>query len=197
MVNRNQAAAPQRTEDEMPELPKFEISHIGIFVYDMESMRQFYTGLLGFKVMDAGELGTGRRLTFLSKDPKDHHQIVLVSGREKGTRSTINQITFRVASIKEVRAMHDLLVAKKVDGIDPVDHGNAWSVYFMDPEGNRLEVFCDTPWYVAQPRRARLDLSLSDKAIEEATYKSIAEDPTTRPLAEWRDEKRREFSLAN
>ena len=177
----------------MPDLPKWELSHIGIFVTDMDRMRDFYTRLLGFKVMDAGKLRSGLRLTFLSKDPKDHHQIVLVAGREKGTRSTINQITFRVASIKEVRVMHDILVASKVDGIDPVDHGNAWSVYFLDPEGNRLEFFCDTPWYVAQPRRERLDFSLSDAEIEEKTRKSLADDPTTVPFAEWRDRKRKEF----
>ena len=185
------------TEDDMPDLPKWELSHIGIYVTDMDRMREFYTRLLGFKVMDAGELRNGLRLTFLSKDPKDHHQIVLVAGRRDGTPSTINQITFRVASIKEVRAMHDLLVASKVDGIDPVDHGNAWSVYFLDPEGNRLEFFCDTPWYVAQPRRTRLDFSLSDKEIEEATRRSIADDPTTRPFAEWRDEMRKELGLPN
>ena len=175
----------------MSELPKWELSHVGLYVTDMNRMRDFYTGLLGFKVMDAGG-----RLTFLSKDPKDHHQIVLVSGREQGTRSTVNQITFRVASIKEVRAMHDLAVANKVDGVDPVDHGNAWSVYFMDPEGNRIEFFCDTPWYVAQPHRVALDFSLTDKEIEEATYKRIAGDPSTRPFSQWRDEKRRELGLA-
>jgi len=179
----------------MSDLPNWELSHIGIYVTDMDRMRDFYTRLLGFKVMDAGELRNGLRLTFLSKNPKDHHQIVMVSGREKGTRSTINQITFRVASLKEVRAMHDLLVANKVDGIDPVSHGNAWSVYFLDPEGNRIEFFCDTPWYVAQPRRERLDFSLSDREIEEATWKSIADDPTTRPFQEWRDQKRRELGL--
>ena len=177
----------------MTELPKWELSHIGIYVTDMDRMREFYTGLLGFKVMDQGDLRNGLRLTFLSKDPKDHHQIVLVSGREQGTRSTINQITFRVASIKEVRTMHDVLVANHVDGIDPVDHGNAWSVYFLDPEGNRLEFFCDTPWYVAQPRRARLDFTLSDAQIEAATHQRIADDPTTVPFGEWRDRKRREF----
>ena len=177
----------------MPDLPKFELSHIGLFVTDMDRMRDFYTRLLGFKVMDAGELKNGLRLTFLSKDPKDHHQIVLVTGREKGTRSTVNQITFRVASIKEVRAMHDLAVASNVDGVDPVDHGNAWSVYFMDPEGNRIEFFCDTPWYTAQPHRVALDFSLSDKEIEEATHNRIAGDPSTVPFAQWRDQKRREL----
>lgn len=181
----------------MPELPKWELSHVGLFVSDMDKMRDFYTGLLGYKVMDAGELRSGVRLTFLSKDPKDHHQIVLVTGREKGTRSTINQITYRVASLKEVRAMYDLAVAHKVEGVDPVDHGNAWSVYFLDPEGNRLEFFCDTPWYVAQPHRVAIDFSLSDDEIAESTRKRIANDPTTQPFSDWREKKRRELGLQN
>jgi catechol 2,3-dioxygenase len=180
----------------MPELPKMEMSHVGIYVTDMAKMREFYTRVMGFKVMDSGEVRPGMHLTFLSKDPKDHHQIVLVSGRAPGSPSTINQITFRVASIKEVRAMYDLTVAQKIEGVDPVDHGNAWSVYFMDPEGNRLEVFCDTPWYVEQPRRAVLDFSLSDKEIEEKTYASISKHPSTRPFGEWRNEKRKEMGLA-
>ena len=181
----------------MQELPKWDLSHIGLFVTDMQRMRDFYIRLLGFKVMDEGALRKGSpRLTFLSKDPKDHHQIVLVEGREPGTRSTVNQITFRVASIREVRKMHDLAVANNVQGVDPVDHGNAWSVYFLDPEGNRLEFFCDTPWYVAQPHRVVLDFSLSDREIEAATHKRIAQDPTTRPFGAWRAQKRRELGLS-
>ena len=34
----------------------------------------------------------------------------------------------------------------------PVTHGNAVSVYFKDPEGNGIEIFCDTPWHVPQPQ---------------------------------------------
>ena len=181
----------------MTTLPKWTLSHIGLFVNDMARMRDFYTRLLGFKVMDEGQLRPGGpRLTFLSNDPKDHHQIVLVDGREPGARSTINQITYRVASIREVRKMHDLAVANQVDGVDPVDHGNAWSVYFLDPEGNRLEFFCDTPWYVAQPHRVVLDFSLSDREIREATRKRLAGDPTTQPFAAWRRRKRRELGFA-
>lgn len=170
----------------MTDLPKFEISHIGIFVRDMARMREFYTGLLGFRVTDNGTMRNGQELTFMSRDPRDHHQIVLVSGREERGASTINQITFRVGTLAEVRTMHDRLVAHEADRIDPVDHGNAWSVYFHDPEGNRLEVFCDTPWYVKQPRREPLDFSLSDEEIEKLTYERIKDDPSTRPFDEWR-----------
>ena len=38
-----------------------------------------------------------------------------------------------------------------------MNHGNAWSVYFRDPEGNRIEIFCDTEWYIEQPCVEDLD----------------------------------------
>lgn len=32
-------------------------------------------------------------------------------------------------------------------------------MYFRDPEGNRVEPFCDLPWYVDQPCIVSLDLA--------------------------------------
>ena len=42
--------------------------------------------------------------------------------------------------------------------LGPVTHGNALSVYFLDPEGNRVELLIDTPWYVPQPHRLVVDI---------------------------------------
>jgi len=52
----------------MPNLPQWEISPIGIDVTDMDRMRDFYTSLPGFKVMDAGAVRSGMRLTFSLSD---------------------------------------------------------------------------------------------------------------------------------
>ena len=97
----------------MADLPKWELSHIGLFVTDMKRMRDFYTGLLGFKVMDSGELRSGVHLTFLSKDPRDHHQIVLVTGREKGSRRNDALIEQKSADVGDalgnVRRVHQYL----------------------------------------------------------------------------------------
>ena len=46
-----------------------------------------------------------------------------------------------------------------------VTHGNAVSVYFKDPEGNGIEVFCDTPWNVRQPVLEPWDPSQSDAQV--------------------------------
>ena len=41
--------------------------------------------------------------------------------------------------------MHSLIKAEpEVTNISPINHGNAWAIYFQDPEGNRIEVFTDT-----------------------------------------------------
>ncbi|MGZ8230154.1 MAG: VOC family protein, partial [Burkholderiales bacterium] len=42
---------------------------------------------------------------------------------------------------------------------------NALSVYFHDPEKNRVELLIDTPWYVPQPCRIPVDLSLPDDEL--------------------------------
>jgi hypothetical protein len=33
----------------------------------------------------------------------------------------------------------------------PLNHGNALSVHFADPEGNTVEIYVDMPFYIAQP----------------------------------------------
>ena len=43
-----------------------------------------------------------------------------------------------------------------------MNHGNSWSLYFNDPEDNTVEIYMDTPWYVAQPFADDLDLDLPD-----------------------------------
>ncbi len=88
----------------------------------------------------------------------------------------MNQFSFKVGSLADLRTYYEAFVVDGIEGIDPVDHGNAWSVYFRDPEGNQLEVFTDTPWSVKQPRREVLDFSLSDEEIHEATLARFGDD---------------------
>ena len=46
-----------------------------------------------------------------------------------------------------------------------VSHGNALSVYARDPEGNRLELVIDLPYYTDQPCRIPFDLDRPDDVI--------------------------------
>lgn len=161
---------------------------MGMFVAEVARMEDFYTRLLGFTVTDRGRLGA-YDLVFLSREPAEHHQIVMVSGRPGEIPfNPINQISFRMAEFAGLREMHRRLLAEEVRELHPVSHGNALSVYFLDPEGNRIELFVDTPWYVAQPLRVPMDMSLPDAELWAWAEREARKLPGFKPVEEWRSE---------
>jgi catechol 2,3-dioxygenase-like lactoylglutathione lyase family enzyme len=185
----------------MSAVPSIAFSHVGIYVTDPAAMEAFYTGLFGFTVTDRGRLDTPRGpvdLVFLSRDPDEHHQLVLASGRPKEVAfNVINQLSFRVGGLADLRALHTRIAAdRRVTEIAPVTHGNAVSVYFRDPEGNRIELFFDTPWYVTQPLREPIDLALPDEVLMGMLEERARGLPGFRPHAEWRAEMARRMGVA-
>jgi catechol-2,3-dioxygenase len=174
-------------------VPSLAFSHMGIFVTDVARMEDFYTRVLGFTVTDRGDLGS-TRLIFLSRDPREHHQIVLASGRPGELRfNPINQISFRMAEFAGLREMHRRLEREGLAEISPVSHGNALSVYFRDPEGNRIELFVDTPWYVQQPLRVPMDMNLPDAELWAWAEAEARKLPGFKKVELWREEVAREM----
>jgi catechol-2,3-dioxygenase len=177
----------------MSQAPSIAFSHIGIYVTHMERMEAFYTRFLGFTVTDRGQLDTpagGVSLVFLSRDPTEHHQIVLATGRPADCGfNTINQISFRMANLGLLRALYNNMVTGdmrlEVSEVSPACHGNALSVYVRDPEGNRLELFVDTPWYVNQPLRVPFDFSLHDEQLWAWAENHAKSLPGFRPREQW------------
>ena len=168
--------------------PALEFSHVGIFVTDLDGMRDFYTRVLGFQVTDVGDLGA-IQLVFLSRDPREHHQIVLATGRPAELSfNVVNQISLRAGSLADLRSFYRILSGENAAELVAVTHGIAWSIYCKDPEGNRIEIFVDSPWYIAQPVREPLDLSLSDDRILADTEARVKGEPSFRPMADWRAE---------
>jgi len=167
---------------------------MGMFVTDLERMADFYTRLLGFSITDRGDMGS-LKFIFLSRNPQEHHQIVLVTGRPPSLPfNPINQISFRMAEFSGLREMHRRLVAEKVRELYPVSHGNALSVYFHDPEANRIELFVDTPWYTRQPQRIPMDMSLADAELWKWAEAEARKQPGFRPVEEWRDEMKKRMN---
>ncbi len=141
------------------------MTHMGINVIDIDMMVDFYTRVLGLSVSDLGFSDRLQcKLAFLTSDPGTHHQIVLVGSRAAGTESTVNQISFTVPSLDDLRAANRRLLDEGIEP-NPINHGNAWSVYFPDPEGNLIEIYLDAPFYVPQPQGEPLDLALGDDEI--------------------------------
>ena len=177
----------------MSQAPTISFSHIGIYVRDIVRMEAFYTRFLGFTVTDRGDLVTPHGkvgLLFLSRDPTEHHQIVLATGRPESIHfNTVNQMSFRVDSLATLRTLYMGMVAGDFKGdmseVSPACHGNALSVYVRDPEGNRLELFIDTPWYVNQPMRVPFDFSLDDASLWAWAESEARALPGFRPRADW------------
>jgi hypothetical protein len=68
------------------------------------------------------------------------------------------------------------------------NHGNALSLYFRDPEGNRLEVFWDTPWYISQPCIEPLDLSRPAAETLAEVEAFCRTQPGFKAAENWREE---------
>jgi catechol-2,3-dioxygenase len=170
--------------------PRLSFSHIGIHVHDLEPMVAFYTGLLGLEVTDRGQLPLpgDPQIVFLSADPEEHHQIALVEGRRDGgiESGVVNQISFHVKSLAELRAVKVAAEEAGVDRFLPISHGRGWSLYFPDPEGNGIECFVDAPWHVRQPVVDPLDLSLSDEEIRDRTEATYENTPDFQPMEHWK-----------
>jgi catechol 2,3-dioxygenase len=165
-----------------------KFSHIGLYVTDLPRMVDFYRGALRFTQTDSGGLGPVQ-LAFLSRYPAEHHQIVLATGRPADLAfNVVNQVSFRVPDLPTLRRFHQRLLAHGAGDVQPVTHGNAISVYCRDPEGNRLELFVDTPWYCEQPLREPVDFTESDEAIMRRTESIASRLPGFRSRDEWQAE---------
>jgi catechol 2,3-dioxygenase-like lactoylglutathione lyase family enzyme len=167
-----------------------QITHVGIFVRDMDRMLEYYIRMLGLMLTDRGPYYRGGEIAFLSRKADEHHQVVFASGRPPGEKSTINQISFLVADLEALRSYYAAFAAEGVPGLEPINHGNAWSLYWPDLEGNRLEVYTYTPWHVQQPFADKLDLSEPVELIITKTYDMIKADPSHCPRDAWIDRQR-------
>ncbi len=170
----------------LPAPVKLSFSHIGLHCVDLERMVDFYTRVLGFTETDRG-VARGNRIVFTSWDAGDHHQVVLVAGRPDASGfNHVNQMSFRVPRLEDVqivwRRVKDELGVHDMRG---TNHGNAFSLYFRDPEGNRVEIFCDTPWYITQPCVEELDLSRDAAEVLVEAEKFCRAAPGFAPVADF------------
>jgi len=176
--------------------PNLKFAHMGLVVSDIEVMTRFYVDVLGFTVTDRGVFGA-MDVVFMSRDPEEHHQIVLTTGRPRNLpANTINpefgpsiqQISFKMGSLADLRDMKSRLEGSDATGITAASHGNAWSIYAHDPDGNYIEFYVDTDWYAEQPFYVALDLNKTDEEIVRETQALCEVSPGFKPIAQWRSD---------
>lgn len=166
-----------------------QFSHCGIYARDIDAQIDFYTKVVGLIVADRGYSETARHeFVFLTASPEHHHQVVFISGRGKNVASTVNQLSFKVADLDQLKAMYRRAQDYGIKEIRQICHGNALSFYIADPEGNGIEVYTDTPWYIPQPHGVSIDLSRPADEIMATTEKHCRETPGFLTLDAWKAE---------
>lgn len=170
-------------------IPNAQLTHFGLYCQDLTGMVEFYQSTLGLVQTDGGEYFAGGQIVFLSRNPQEHHQLVLASGRpEDSGFSPINQISFKVDSLEDLRTFYAQLSKAKVQIQRTISHGNAWSIYFFDPEGNRVELYTPSPWYVSQPFAVPIDLGESVAKLMADTEALVRDNPSKLPMQTWSDQ---------
>ncbi|HEY2669454.1 MAG TPA: VOC family protein [Rugosimonospora sp.] len=153
-----------------------ELGHTGLYVNDLQRMREFYTEVLGLTVTDEDEtLG----MVFLSSRPSvEHHELVLQRGRTAAPDARLtHQISWRLDSLDDLVRFHERFREAGVRVQQEVTHGNAYGIYFFDPEGNRNEVYVRIDRDVRQPFRKALDLDQPVERIH-AQAEALLDDGT-------------------
>lgn len=166
--------------------PNAQFRHVGLYVRDLEAMAGFYERVLGLVVTDSGLSDRGGKIVFLSRSPTEHHQIVLIEGRNDAMGvGLINQLSFRLDSLVDLKRFYEIIKSVGVRVDRAMNHGNAWSIYCFDPEDNRIELYAGSPWYIAQPCAAKLDLEESEETILAKTRAMVLANPTCVSAEEW------------
>jgi len=140
------------------------LGHVGIYVRDLDRMVSFYRDVMGMRVTKQNRRAG---VVFLSADPESvDHEIALMGGRpDPADPHLINQISMRVGSLDDLRAMRRRLVADgyRIEGV--VNHASAIGCYFFDPEGNRTEVFWVTGRPCWVPTASPIDIDQPDETV--------------------------------
>jgi catechol 2,3-dioxygenase-like lactoylglutathione lyase family enzyme len=140
------------------------LGHVGLYCNDLERMRDFYARVLGLTITDED---LERGICFLSADPEaEHHELALVRAPDATHKTQhVQQVSFKVASMDDVRAFYHRLQDEGLRIDRTVTHGIACSVYFFDPEDNRIELYYTTPYKIRQPLGHTIDLDDSDDEL--------------------------------
>ena len=124
------------------------IGHVVLNVKDVEESTKFYTEVLGFHISKQSEIlleMSTVTATFLTCG-KIHHDLALFQSRipyKTKDGLGLNHIAIQVEDFEALTAYYRILEPMNV--IERcTDHGMTKSIYLTDPDGNGIELFCNS-----------------------------------------------------
>lgn len=120
-----------------------KLEHIGVMVKDTDVSINFYTEILGMKLIERVMLNKEVELSFLSFPGSDDVQIELINkgSNEMPTQSVVNHIAFTVNNIEaEIDRLRKLEVQLLDETPRTILDGRKIA-FFLGPDGERLELF--------------------------------------------------------
>jgi catechol 2,3-dioxygenase len=120
-----------------------KLGHVVLKVRDAQKSKDFYMRALGLKLAHED---LERGAVFLSFG-EQHHDLALfepVTGAPPDrTQPGLHHTAWQLGSFEELQAAHRELKAMGFAVESTVEHNVTRSVYFPDPDGNRVELYCD------------------------------------------------------
>lgn len=121
-----------------------KIGHVVLKVHDLAQAEAFYTQVLGFEAVTRFDQPAA---VFLSLG-EQHHDIALFEVSPAAIEPMADQVglhhvALQLEDYQALKDAHAELKRRGVQIVRAVDHGTTNSVYFCDPSGNRLELYCD------------------------------------------------------
>jgi catechol 2,3-dioxygenase len=133
--------------------PTKRINHVVFNVHDLDEAVKFYTEVVGMKLIRRFD---DRKMAFVSFGDR-HHDIGLfqVGGTPEHDRQWhgFNHLAMEYEGGPEILDdLHQRLIEKgaKLDNLEGHAGGRHKSVYFFDPDGNRLEFYWENPSWRAE-----------------------------------------------
>jgi catechol 2,3-dioxygenase len=119
-----------------------KVGHVVSNVRDLEASMAFYKTALGMELVTHN---TQRQMAFLSFGTQ-HHDIALCQAPEDAERGVIgiNHIAMQIeGGAEELKQLYGRLLNAGARIDRTTEHSTTLSVYFFDPDGNRLEIFAE------------------------------------------------------
>lgn len=120
------------------------IAHIVLFVKDPEASARWYCDVLNLKITARAGDGPYKGGVFLSFGDSDHDIALFPAppGASKGREFEHVGLEMVGTSMDDLRRNYAYFRERGVEIAEILDHGVSTGIYFYDPDGHMLEVFC-------------------------------------------------------